>query len=194
MLLLLLPVALSYAATDAPAVTTVPAAAPSTPEAQYQLARTLVTRQGAGPAQYTEALKWYRKSAGRSYAQAQYELGQIFYDGILVKKDYSEAFKWFRKAAMRNMLAAQFYLGLCYQDGLGVKQSDAEAYYWLSLAKHRGWSVSPVLLDKSTQRLKPAQIEQIGKKVSAWKPAPAPAVKGEASRQPLASPSPHEGH
>jgi TPR repeat protein len=150
------------------------------PAAQYQQARLLASEadrlpnEEARAKQYAEVAGLYRQAASQGYAPAQYELGQLLYDGIVVKKDYKEAFKWFDKAARQDMRPAQFYAGLCYQLGLGAKQNDAEAFFWLTLAKKGGWQVSPVVLDKSAEKLTPERRDEIKKRVEAWKPAPAP--------------------
>ena len=51
------------------------------------------------PQDYAEAGKWYRKSADQGYAQAENNLGILYYYGQGVAKDYTEAAKWYRKAA-----------------------------------------------------------------------------------------------
>ena len=171
--------ATAHAAGSAPPATPAQTENPSTAAAQYDLARQLSSRADAGGAkaaveqQYLEVVKWYRKAALQGYAPAQYSLGQLYYDGIVVKKNYKEAFKWFDKAARQDIRPAQFYTGLCYQLGLGTKQNDAEAYFWLTLAQKGGWQVSPVVLDNSAQKLKPERRDEIKKRVEAWKPAPA---------------------
>lgn len=149
------------------------------PAGQYQQARVLANQADSLPSeearakQYAEVAGLYRKAASRGYAPAQYDLGQLLYDGLVVKKDYKEAFKWFGKAARQDIRPAQFYAGLCYQLGLGTKQNDAEAFFWLTLAKKGGWNVSAVVLDNSAQKLTPERREEIKKRVEAWKPAPA---------------------
>ncbi|TAL27997.1 MAG: sel1 repeat family protein, partial [Alphaproteobacteria bacterium] len=122
-----------------------PAADTETPYGQYQQARALASQADGLPTeearakQYAEVASLYRKAASQGYPAAQYDLGQLLYDGLVVKKDYKEAFKWFDKAARQGIHPAQFYTGLCYQLGLGTKQNDAEAYFWLTLAQKGGW-------------------------------------------------------
>ena len=47
----------------------------------------------------SEATKWYRLAAEQGLAEAQYNLGHCYYNGIGVEQDYSEAAKWYRLAA-----------------------------------------------------------------------------------------------
>ena len=51
------------------------------------------------PVDYTEAFRWFKKSADAGNKKAQYNLGVCYELGKGVKKDISEAKKWYRKAA-----------------------------------------------------------------------------------------------
>ena len=62
------------------------------------------------PQNYVEALKWYRKATEQGLAEAQSNLGMMYYHGEGVPKDMAEATKWYRKAA---------------------EQGDADAMEWL---------------------------------------------------------------
>lgn len=87
---------------------------------------------------YTEAAKWYRKSAEQGYAKAQYELGAMFYFGESIVKDYSEALKWFRKSAEQGNADAQNSLGDMYYLGDGVKENFSEAVKWYQKSAEQG--------------------------------------------------------
>jgi TPR repeat protein len=87
---------------------------------------------------YQEAFKWFQKAAAQGHAQAQYNVGVMYFGGQVVKKDYLEAFKWFQKAANQGFIDAYQALGGMYYKGTGVKQSYQEAFNWYlkSLEKH----------------------------------------------------------
>jgi TPR repeat protein len=53
---------------------------------------------GAGK-DFTEAAKWYRKSAQQGYARAQYNLGYFYDQGYGVPQDYEQAYFWWTLAA-----------------------------------------------------------------------------------------------
>ena len=59
---------------------------------------------------YSEALRWYRKSAEQGNASGQNDLGYMYENGYGVSKDYSEAVKWYRKAARQGLEAAKNHL------------------------------------------------------------------------------------
>lgn len=58
-------------------------------------------------ANFSEAIKCYKKAAEKGYAEAQYLLGDCYKNGLWVEQDSTEAVKWFRKAAGQGYEAAQ---------------------------------------------------------------------------------------
>ena len=63
---------------------------------------------------YKTAYRFFRLSAEQGLAQAQYNLGQMYYDGQGVPQDYKEAVKWYRLSAEQGYIAAQYNLGTMY--------------------------------------------------------------------------------
>src|SRR5262245_16154132 len=63
---------------------------------------------------FATALKLWRPLAERGNAQAQNQVGDMYYDGKGVTQDYSEAVKWYRKAADQGNAPAQNALGFMY--------------------------------------------------------------------------------
>jgi uncharacterized protein len=87
------------------------------------------------PAQQSEAdrklLAEIRAKAENGEAQAQLELGNIFYFGDLgVAQNVEEAAKLYRKAADQNLVEAQFSLGVCYRNGRGVAEDYVAEVKW----------------------------------------------------------------
>ena len=60
-----------------------------------------------------EMAKWCRKAAEQGYAQAQYDLGKMYIDGVGVTRDVNEAKIWLGKsAAQGNAKAAELLKSL----------------------------------------------------------------------------------
>ena len=56
----------------------------------------------------TEAVKWFRLAADHGNAEAQYNLGVRYYEGLGVPKDYVRAYMWHNLATGRGFkLAAE---------------------------------------------------------------------------------------
>lgn len=71
-------------------------------------------------------------------AEAQQELGRMYFNGLGVSRDYREAVKWYEKAAGQGLAGAQFYLGVMYFKGEGVPKDDREAVRWYTRAAEQG--------------------------------------------------------
>lgn len=80
-----------------------------------------------------------QKFAEEGNAEAQYELGLLYYYGDDVRADIQEAIRWFKKAAEQGHIRAQFQLGEIYYYGKeGIRKDFDEAVKWLKLAAKQG--------------------------------------------------------
>jgi TPR repeat protein len=75
-------------------------------------------RAGQGVAQdYSQAADWYRKAADQGDADAQYNLGLMYYNGNGVPQNYSQAAVWYRKAGTQGHSDSLNNLGAGYELG-----------------------------------------------------------------------------
>ena len=79
---------------------------------------------------YPVAINKWTPLAEAGHAVAQYNLGQMYFQGLGVSQNYAQAAKWWRLAAEAGDFIAQNNLGVMYAKGEGVKQNDAEAVKW----------------------------------------------------------------
>lgn len=87
---------------------------------------------------YDKAFELYEKAAQQGNAEAQHNLGAMYYSGESVHQDYIKARQWLEKAANQNYADAQFSLGVIYQDGEGVRQDMTIAKEWFSKSCDNG--------------------------------------------------------
>ncbi len=78
------------------------------------------------------------ESAEQGDADAQYNLGVMYHEGIGVTQDASEAVRWTRKAAEQGYAEAQYNLGVMYANGKGVIEDASEAVRWYQKAAEQG--------------------------------------------------------
>ena len=83
-------------------------------------------------------MRWFRLAADQGHADAQFELGVMYYAGVGVPQDEAEAVRWYRFAADQGNASAQHTLGFAYLHGRGVPQNDTEAIRWYRLAANQG--------------------------------------------------------
>ena len=88
-------------------------------------------------AQTTAEVATTRQQAELGAADAQNNLGVMYYNGEGVPLDHVEAVRWYRLAADQGFAAAQLNLGFMYDRGRGVPLDYAEALKWVSLAAAR---------------------------------------------------------
>jgi TPR repeat protein len=122
-----------------------------------------------------EAFRWYRKAAEQGDADAEAEVGAVYWGGWQpdspVQRDTSQALKWFRKAADQGQEEAQFALGIMYERGAeGVPPDYALAHMWLNLAAAQSAGLAKVSLDELAAKMTPDQIAEARRLAREWKP------------------------
>jgi len=95
-----------------------------------------------------EAVKSYRKAADQGNVEAQYNLGDCYFNGKGVVKDQREAVTWYRKAAEQGNATAQIGLGYCYFYGEGVEKDGVEAVKWYRKAAEQGNAAAQIGLGR----------------------------------------------
>jgi TPR repeat protein len=93
-----------------------------------------------------ESPKEIIQSAEQGDANAQRELGAMYYFGEGVPQDYKEALKWYSKSAEQGAADAQGALGTLYYHGKGVPQDYKEAMKWYSKSAGQGYVKAQVML------------------------------------------------
>jgi hypothetical protein len=124
---------------------------------------------------YATALREWRPLAKQGVADAQYNLGVMYGEGLGVPQDYAKAVGWWRKAAEQGHATAQYNLGVAYHNGEGVPQNYAQAHMWYNLAASRfspGEDRDKVVKNRDhvAKRMTPAQISEAQKLAREWKP------------------------
>ncbi|KAF0867022.1 tetratricopeptide repeat protein [Pseudomonas sp. LD120] len=85
-----------------------------------------------------EALAACQKAADDGDAEAQYELGEFYYEGQAEQRDFNQALSYFEKASLQGHAQAQFKLGTMFFHGEGVPANNVQAYIVLKMAAVNG--------------------------------------------------------
>ena len=80
--------------------------------------------------------EWGRLSRAGDPA-AQYQLGQLYAEGLGTARDEAEGLRWIKHAADGGYPVAQYVVGVAYQEGRGVPQDFVQAQFWFNLATDR---------------------------------------------------------
>lgn len=71
-------------------------------------------------------------------ADAEFELGKCYHEGLGVKKDSAESLRWYEKAAEHGIVEAQMMVGVSYWTGLEVKADEEKGVKWFEKAAEEG--------------------------------------------------------
>ena len=109
---------------------------------------------------YVTAAKLMRLSADQGYANAQNNLGVLYFKGQGVTQDYKEAVKWYRLSADQGNATAQSNLGAMYANGKAVTQDYVRAHMWLNISASSGDKNAESNRDKVAKMMTQTQIEK----------------------------------
>lgn len=91
------------------------------PEAQHDLAAIYTAGRGGVTQNFEKAAFWFREAAQSNIANADYNLGVLYHQGLGVEKDLDRALYWYREAAKLGHAEAQYNLGIAHIEGIGTK-------------------------------------------------------------------------
>ncbi len=94
--------------------------------------------EAAESGDYTTSLKAWKLLAVQGDADAQFNLGVLYMQGLGVTPNYRVANKWFKLAAEQGDAKAQVGLGVMYIKGWGVVQDYRAAFKWFKKAAEQG--------------------------------------------------------
>lgn len=96
---------------------------------------------------FERAVDWYQKAADKGMTEAQYKLGQCYFNGEGVKEDKEKAFRLYIKASEGNKdyegyPKAQNKLAICYMYGYGTSKDDQKGLKWFQTAAENGYAAA----------------------------------------------------
>ena len=95
---------------------------------------------------YAAAVKYYRQAAEMGDAEAQFLLGNRYYNGQGVNTDRAKALYCYEHAARQGYAEAQVLLGQCYLYGDGLTKDERKGIHWLNQAVEHGSSFAKLVL------------------------------------------------
>lgn len=90
-------------------------------EAQHDLAAIYTAGHAGVEQSYRKAAIWFEEAGKHGVANAQYNLGVLFHQGLGVEKDLKKAIEMYQEAADLGHPEAQYNLGIAYIEGVGVR-------------------------------------------------------------------------
>lgn len=88
--------------------------------AQHDLAALYVIGQNNVPQDYKRAAYWFDKAAQGGVANATYNMGVLYHQGLGLTANLDQAVSWYKAAADQGHPEAAYNLGIAYIEGIGV--------------------------------------------------------------------------
>jgi TPR repeat protein len=83
---------------------------------------------------YQRAYREWKAAADAGQAEAEFDLGVLYAQGLGVRRDLTVAAAWYRKSAEQGNAQAEYALGQLYYRGWGVPRDEADALQWFQQA------------------------------------------------------------
>lgn len=96
-------------------------------EAQHDMGALYIAGRDPVKKDLTRAVFWFQEAADNGIANAKYNLGVLYHQGIGVKSDLSKALDLYSEAASLGHPEAQYNLGIAYIGGIGFPYDPAKA-------------------------------------------------------------------
>jgi TPR repeat protein len=108
------------------------------PEAQHDLAAIYTAGHAGVKQDFKRAFFWFEQAANAGVANAAYNLGVLYHQGLGTKADLRKAIEWYTKAADLGHPEAQYNLGIAYIEGVGVDYDPFKANGYFEKAANQG--------------------------------------------------------
>ena len=113
------------------------AAAQDNPSAAFEVGVRFA--EGRGIKQdFSEAYRWYHRSAAKGFALAQYRLATLYERGLGTTADAEQARLWYTRAAEQGNVKAMHNLAVFHSGREGVAPDYEQAAMWYTAAAERG--------------------------------------------------------
>ncbi len=107
-------------------------------EAQHDLAAIYTAGHGGVSQNFDRAAFWFREASENGIANARYNLGVLYHQGLGQERDLGRALYWYREAAKLGHAEAQYNLGIAHIEGIGTDYNPALAAAFFERAANNG--------------------------------------------------------
>ncbi len=138
--------------------------------------------------EYTKALQIFERLSEAGNSQAQYDLSQMYFQGIGTPKSIEQGWMWMNRAAEKGNIQAMLELGVRYQASTSLENGEEMAFLWFQKAAMAGSPVGQYNLARLYESGKQTPVDLV--KAYVWmslskrsgNPTAAPDVKGLKAR------------
>lgn len=107
-----------------------------------------------------ENLKLCIRQAELGHAEAQFQLGNYWHDGLLAEQNFNLALHWYEQASLQGHAGAQHNLGLMFARGEGVPINRSQAYVILKMSAINGSDEAFDASDRLDAQMSKEELQQ----------------------------------
>jgi TPR repeat protein len=105
------------------------------------------------------SLAYFRLAAEQGLADAQFEVGQMYAQGLGTLQIFEEALHWYALSARQGHAKAQFNLAFLYAHGQGVEQNYVKAYEWYRISHLCTYPLAKKAMELTAKKISVGEIE-----------------------------------
>jgi TPR repeat protein len=105
------------------------------------------------------ALQYFSMAAAQGHVESQFELGQMYAQGLGTIQRFDQAVIWYERAAQQGHARAQFNLAFMVTHGQGVEENLLKAYEWYRISHLCGYSLAKKSMEVTAKKLSPGEVE-----------------------------------
>ncbi len=107
-------------------------------EAQHDMGAIYVAGHGQIKKDLNRAVFWFKEAAKNGIANAKYNLGVLYHQGLGVKQDINKALQLYKEAADQGHPEAGYNLAIANIEGIGVPYNPEKAAKFFKMAANKG--------------------------------------------------------
>ena len=111
------------------------------------------------PEQRPQTLSNCQQAAQGGDREAQFELGEFYYQDQLTAQELPQALYWFEKASLQGHPQAQYFLGIMFFRGEGVPANNIQAFIVLKMSAVNGSEDALDAADLVAEQMQPNERE-----------------------------------
>ena len=105
------------------------------------------------------ALQYFTMAAEQGHVEAQFEVGQMYAQGLGTVQRFEDAVLWYERAAKQGHAKAQFNLAFMIAHGQGTDENLLKAYEWYRISHLCGYALAKQSMQNAAKKLSPEEVE-----------------------------------
>jgi TPR repeat protein len=98
-------------------------------------------------------------AAEQGHVESQFELGQMYAQGVGTTQNFEEAVRFFELSAQKGHAKAQFNLAFMIARGQGTEENFQKAYEWYTISHLCGYQIASQTMAAAAKKITAKEVE-----------------------------------